>query len=270
MADLQTSISGSLASAGALWRRALPRAWAPLLALTALNFALSPAVHLPAILLPAIIVADVIALTLAYGALMRLALADRHLDHAEYQPGPAGLQWGGIETRVLGSIALLTLLALLIVIAGVFAVLLVTIVVAAVTGAAPKGAALAGPSLIAFWGVVAAAAAAAVWIFVRLSLAMPATVDRRQVQVFSTWSLTKRCAPPLFIALAIATLPTIILSVAARALQGVGPAGGAAIALWGLYAAVAGLVQTPLIAGISAWFYRRVGESIANPTSDNP
>lgn len=271
MDDLQTSIPRSLAFAGGLWRRALPRAWAPLLALAGLNFALSPAVHTAPILLPMIIAADVIALTLAYGALMRLALDDLHADDPEYRPGPAGLQWSGIETRVLGSVALLALLAALMTIAAVFAVVLATIVVAAVTGAAPKGGAtLAGPSLIAFWGVLAAAMAVVVWAFVRLSLAMPATVDRKQVQVFSNWPMTRGRALPLFIALAVVTLPTIILSVAARMVQGGGPVDGLAIALWALYALVAGFAQTPLLAGIAAWFYRRTAENVANPTADNP
>jgi len=260
MANLQTDLPAALSSAGALWRRALPRAWAPLLVLAGLNFVLSPALRTPPILLPIIIAADVVALSMAYGALMRLALADLHTDEAEYQPGPFGLQWTGIETRVLGAVALLAVLAALLTIATVFLVSLVTIVVAAVTGTAKAATTLAGPSFIAFWIVLAVCVLVTVWAFIRLSLAMAATVDRKQVQVFSTWTLTQGRVIPVGVALVVVTLPTLILSVSARFIQGGGPATGLAVALWALYALVAGFAQTPLIAGVGAWFYRQAAK----------
>jgi hypothetical protein len=273
MADLQTSITAALKSAGALWRLALPKVWAPLLALAMLNFTLSPALHTPPIWLPLIFVADILALSLAYGGLMRLALADRHSGEPEYQVGPAGLQWNGIETRVLGAVALLAALAALLTIATVFLVMLVTIAVAAGTGAAPKAGAtiLAGPSVIAGGIALAASAVLILGTFLRLSLAMPATVDRRQVQVFSTWGITQGRVVALFAALLAVTLPTIILGLAARWLQGAPGEATAPMAmiLWALYALIAGLAQTPLIAGVTAWFYRQAIEAPASASTHN-
>jgi hypothetical protein len=256
MAELQTSVPAALTFAGGLWRTALPKVWAPLLALAVCNFVLSPAVHPAPILLPLLVVVDVLALVLAYGALMRLALGDLHAGDPAYKPGPAGLQWMRIETRTLGSVLLLAVLGALLTIATVFFVMLVTIVVAAVTGAAPKagGSILAGPSVVALWVSLAAAIVLIVWTFIRLSLSMPATVDRQQVQVFSTWGLTRGRVLPLFLALLAATLPTLVLSVAVRALQG---QGALPVILWALYALVAGFAQTPLVAGVTAWFYRQ-------------
>jgi len=41
--------------------------------------------------------------TMALGAFYRAGLRNRHFRDPDYHPGPAGLQWGGLEWRVLGA-----------------------------------------------------------------------------------------------------------------------------------------------------------------------
>ena len=267
MTTTRISTGEALRAAARLWKPMLIGAWAPLLGLVVLALAISPAFGLaplwPLLLAPV----DLLVSVLAYGAMMRIALADRHAGDAVWRPGPAGLQWTGIETRLLGAFLLIALFFVLALLGAVFATLLTAVIVAAVTGQLPRagGAFLATPSGMAAAAVAAVTLAFALWAGVRLILSTAATVDRRQVQVFSTWRMTQGSALPLFLALLAIALPAVLLSAAGRLVGG--QIGG--VILWSGYALVVGLVQTPLTAGVAAWAYRQLSTPVENAAPHN-
>ncbi len=263
MADQTVTARAALSDAVAFVHRAAPLAWAPMALVAVLAFMPSPALHLAPVWLVAVALLNLPVSAVANGALMRIALEDRHAGEADFRLGPAGLQWGVIETKLLWSLLLLGLFFVLCIIGAVFLFGLVAIVVAAVSGAPPRTPAglFASPSGV-FGGLAFAIAVLLMfWAAARLILATPATADRRSVQVFSTWELTRGQVVKIAAAMIVIGLPALILNQAARLFADGGPA--LVTALWGLYALVVGLVQTPLVAGAAASFYRRLGDGAA-------
>lgn len=255
-----TSIE-SLRAALGLWRQGLARAWAPLLVYASIYaVGLAAPTSLPLGLL--LVVVELLVWAVVSGALMRLALADRHPGDPAFRLGPAGLQWTGIETRLLGARLLLVLLLFLILVAAVFSMMLVGVVVAATTGQAPKPAAgfLTTPAGVAIALVALTFTLVTVWITTRLALSSPATVDLGAVQAFSTLALTRRPgAWRLLVWMPVLTAGVFALGYALRWVTQVGGlAPGAAAAARVAYAVLAALVQTPLAAGVSAHAYRRL------------
>lgn len=251
---------GPALSAGlAFWRTALPRVWGALLLLTAIAVAgVVEAVQDAGwtwVLLTSVV--EMLATVLACGALFRLSLG-------RDAPGPVGLQWNKVEWRILGAMLLTFFLILLILLAIVFVIMLLLAVLYVGLGAgsvpSPKGlpSTPAGQALIAvgaFGGLVL------LWVLVRLSLAIPATVDRGAIQVFSTWSLSRgRTLALLLIAILLGMpiflrlgLPMLIPNAIASTLG----AGGAATALRIVGSVLGGLVQLPVLAGALTEVYRR-------------
>lgn len=259
-------ITDALRWAFDLWKRALPAVWAPLLAVALLTFLSSPVTDLSPALKILVVVLSVPALVVAYGALLRLALADQHPGEGDYRLGPAGLQWNVIETRLLGSILLLSLFFLLAAVGAAFVVMLTTLVVTVVTGASakPAEALLASPAGVAGGLVLLVAVALILWSGARLTLSSPATVDRRQVLVFSTWKSTEGQVASLLACFAVVLLPGLALSMIANHLQqaaiGAAPGSSLTTPVFAAYALVVGFVQMPFGVGISAYFYRRLQE----------
>lgn len=258
MTSTRIATGDALRAAAALWRPLVAGAWAPLLGLSALAFVLSPALGLAPVWALVLAPANLLVSVLGYGAMMRLALA-RGVDGAGAdRPGPAGLQWTAIETSLLGAFLLLALFVALCAIGAVFALMLIAIVVAAVTGPVASAPSLAGfvstPSGFAASAVFAVTFGFLIWACVRLILSTPASADRRQVQVFSTWGLTRGNVLPLFLALLVIAVPAIVLGAAARLAAGQ----AVALAVWVAYALAVGLLQTPLTAAVTAFAYRRL------------
>ena len=218
---------------------------------------------------------SLIAQMVAYGALFRLAFADERTGEPAFQTGPGGLQWGGMETRLLGATLLLFLLAFLAVILFTF-VFLIAFMVAA--GGAPEGLegadtpqelveALGARGVLVLLVTSLAAAALAIWASVRLALVLPATASTGKVQVFETWPLTKGQFWRIFAAMLIASAPPIVGAIFSGGAEGVlavegdregvqvlPPAAAAVMAVAG--GLVAGVLQAPLSAGLTAYLYR--------------
>jgi len=228
-----------------------------------LALALSPAFGLARFWPLALSPIDLLVSVLAYGAMMRIALADIHPGEAAYAPGPGGLQWTRIETRLLAALLLIGLFVGLAALGAVFLTLLTAIIVAAVSGLAARssGGFLDSPSGIAASAVFLVAMCVLLWACVRLVLSTAATVDRQQVQVFSTWKLTRGAAPPLFVALFIIAAPAVVLNAVGRLAAGslAGPG------VWVAYGLVVGFVQTPLTAGVCAYAYLKLTGTV-HPT----
>ena len=220
----------------------------------------------------------------AYGALFRLAFADERIGEPAFLPGPGGLQWGGMENRLLGATLLLMLLAFVAIILLIF---VFVIALMAVAGGAAAGLEDAdtpqeimealGPRGMLTLGLLAIAAGAlGIWISVRLALVLPATAATGRVQVFETWRLTKGQFWRILAAMLIASAPSIVWALFNGAVEGalgeegpregvhVLPAGAAAVmaVLGGL---VTGVLQTPLTVGLGAFLYRGLREPVRTP-----
>ncbi|HEX8570917.1 MAG TPA: hypothetical protein VF699_13495, partial [Caulobacteraceae bacterium] len=209
----------------------------------------------------------------AYGALFRLAFADLRPEEAA-RTGPGGLQWGGMETRLLLAMLLVFLLAFVAMILFVFVFVIAIMVAAGGAAAGLEGAdspqevaeALGPRGLITLGVVFLAAAVLAIWVSVRLVLVLPATAGSGKVQVFETWRLTKGQFWRIFAAMIIASAPAILWSMFSGAVDGamgeegaregtrvLPPAAAAVMAVLG--GLVTGVLQAPLTAGLGAFLY---------------
>jgi hypothetical protein len=138
---------------------------------------------------------------------MFLAVLNCAIYRAVLRPQDNGFGYfrlGADEARMIVVGAVLFLVSL----AAVFAVSLVTGIAAATIGmsAGPVG---------AFVGAVVGAASvvAALWVFVRLSLAAPMTFDQRRVVVFGSWPFTRGAFWPLTGAYIVAFLLGLMICV---------------------------------------------------------
>ena len=196
-----------------------------------------------------------LAILIAWGALVRIGITSSLAEARAMGLGPAGLQLGGGEGRILAA-ALLN---------GVFLAILLTVVgltLLGVAGAsdlnseaiAARDWSQAGPPLqLALVGGVALIAIAIPLLFaVRLSLFAQASLGRRRVISLNTLGIAEGSFWPLLALLLIAGLPKIILM--ALSAQGV-LAGASAQAAW---AAVLALVQAPFAAGALGSAYRQL------------
>jgi len=261
MTTTPTSPGGALHAAVGIWRQALARAWAPLLIYAAV-YAVGLVVRLPTVAILLLIPTELLVWTVVSGALMRIALGELHPDDPAFRLGPVGLQWTGIETRLLGARLLLILLLFLALTAAVFCMLLAGVVVAAMTGQPPTLATafFLTPSGMAISLVGLAFAVLTGWVATRLALSNPATADRGQVQAFSTWSLTAgRRAWRVLFWMPLLIFGGFVLGFLIRWLDRTNSVPSALMpVVWIAYALLLGFVQTPLAAGVSAYAYRRL------------
>jgi hypothetical protein len=214
----------------------------------------------------------VVCAVLAYTALLRLAFIDEHPGDPEFVPGPHGFQFGRPELRLLGVGALLTFMVVLGAAMLVFLIMLVLITagVGAVTAATtpesvmealgPGGRAILGLLVLGFLALM-------MLVSVRLSLAGPATVARKKIAVFETWSLTRGQFWRILAATILVSLPAIAAGVVLGLVlmvfgQPGGPGGAPQMALPGALLAgaipgvVTGFIVLPLSVGLSAFLYR--------------
>lgn len=134
-----------------------------------------------------------------YGALYRASLDQ------ENENGPAGLQWVTGEFRILGAMLLLGLAALpvLLILGGAIGIL-----AASVRGPAANSAALLSFMPLLMLILVPLF----IWISIRLSPFLAATIDQRKIVVFGVWSLTAGNFWPIFGALLVVGLASFGVS----------------------------------------------------------
>ncbi len=188
---------------------------------------------------------------IAQGALFRRAF-DR-------QGGFKGLRWGRDEWRLLA--AQLMILGLLFLISAILMVIVGAVALGVARTAAPEF----DPGTIAGWrGAFASAGPAGlvlvvaplgslailIWLFLRLSLSAPATVEQSGVRVLSAFPLTRGHVPTLLVVGLAVVLPVLAVS-AALSLAPQGPVTAAVLALCTYFYAM------PAWTGALAHFYRR-------------
>jgi len=269
--DVRTVVTESFAFIRAAWSGA-PGALAAAMIVDAGAQAFGGAIAVWAVL-PQILVA-----ALGTGALYRIALgADRPRD-GRLHLGPAGLQWGGVEWRVLGAnllvgliLAPAVLLLFLIWAAGLgYLTVSHQIDVGALTalrGGDPAAmrALMSGPAGPLTAAILLPGAAALIWLAARLALVPIAAADVQRFDVGQAWTLTREAAWPLIVV----ALIVILLQIAAGLFGGLvggflaALAGGAKVD-WPAATALAGAIGTaaavaiglPITAGAAAFVYR--------------
>jgi hypothetical protein len=273
MAEGQVSVGASLAYGWRLWAANWRSIWG-VLALTSLTMTVYMAgIYAPnQDLLIAGGVAQLITQPMLYGAVFRIAFADRHGGDPAFAGGHAGLQWRPMEWRILGTSLLLTLLFVLFVLLAFVLVGSVALGVIVSHGgrtppltpqAAMNALGADGKTVMTF--VLAAALFVLVFLYVRLSLAFAATADRGKISVLETWPLTKGQFWRILIALLVVQLPltlvqSLITTAAADGTTIGSVPGGMAPTPALVSALVTGVVYggliAPITAGILAYYYR--------------
>jgi hypothetical protein len=207
-----------------------------------------------------------------YGSIMRLAFGAEHPRDADFQLGALGMQWRRMEARLLMANLLLTLLLFLVLVicAGLAAVVLLGVFAAKASGHLPAAGAMTqayvdktlGPD--AFPITMAFIVAVLIFVMMRLALYIPATAESQKVQVIKTWRLTRGRFWQIFGATLVLWLPSLVITIfgngAALAANG-GPAPLAPGETF-FYSLIcgcwAGAAAMPLMAGVQAYFYRNV------------
>jgi hypothetical protein len=246
-----------------LWRQAITRAPA-VLALYAVIYLTALIGHPSPIFACALVLAELLVSAMAQGALTRLGLGLGDETTSAPGLGLVGLQWTAVETRMLLSRLLLALVLLLLLVGAVFCMALAGGVMMAVSRQSPAPSGFfqtpAGMSVVV---VALVFAAATIWIMTRLALSGPATVDREQVQVFTTWTMTSGGRPwrLLFWCPAL-NIVVFALGFSLRTAERTGGLqGGAAIAAALAYVLFIAFVETPIATGVSVYAYRRLGSA---------
>jgi hypothetical protein len=218
-------------------------------------------------------IAYLLAICMGYAALMRLAFADENPGEPEFTPGRGGIQWGMPEWRLLGVGALLFSALAIAVSILIFAVILLSIVLGLSSKVEPNAtpqqiADAVGPGgSAALLLVFAVFLGGMLYAAARLTLASAATVARRKVQVFSTWSLTKGQVLRVIAASLLSSLPSIAAGLLLAILVGlIGKPAGAnaapqvamplALIVAAVPAAILAFVQLPVSVGLTAYLYR--------------
>jgi len=196
----------------------------------------------------------------AQGALYRLALG-REL------PGPAGLQWGPVEWRLLAAAVLIAaFLFVLSLLVFVVVLCLAYAVASAGKGFVASDVATWAPAVDGRGGAVASGVAVIgalglAWAAARVSLAGAASVAKEQVQVLSTWPLTRGVGWRIVLARALIAAPPTAIVVALTPVFTFAGAHRGAGATWALDLvaglAIAGL-WLPLSVGLMAYLYGRL------------
>lgn len=223
--------------------------------------------------------------TAAYLALLVLLCGMLYpaVDRAVLRPGEGGWGWfrlGLDEARQVAVFACWVLVLLAAYLAGMVAVQIVALVFGLLLGqpGALFGAAIGFLIDLAF----------VVWIGVRLSLAPPATFERRRFILFDSWGMTRGRVWPLLgaylISWALSFLVTLLVSFIGGAIASLlpgAPALGAAQPMPGvtfasilepqsivelLFSALAGGLITPLMLAPPAWAYRAIAAVGAEKT----
>ncbi|QUD88487.1 hypothetical protein [Phenylobacterium montanum] len=192
--------------------------------------------------------------TATYGALYRAGLGQAD------ENGPGGLQWKAAEWRILGAVVLLVAMVAL-PISALFVAIFGSMA-ASVKSSPAAAIAMAGWLGLLFLIL----APLVIWVSVRISPYLAATVDQKRIVVFGAWDLTRGAFWPIFGAL-------IVVGIASALVVGFGQIVGLTIrategaiadptpnqmVLPALVQAAAAILILPAKVGLMAYVYRAV------------
>jgi hypothetical protein len=274
------SVGAGMRASFTFLRVAWTRAWGILLALVALSAVVRAVSRSRPDLVGLTLLADVVIFVLATaatGACYRIGLGPDHSGDPEFQVGPAGFTWGGLEWRIMGANIIVGVIFGVLALFALFVWAIAFGVSAVSQGVDVKGlqaAAGSAAQVQAFLhimespvGVVSALVAipclvglALLWG--KLALFTIAAADTRSFNFGAAWFLTRGALA----ALILTTIAIIVAEVLAGAVGGLfgaslsvalrqGPQGG------GFWGAVVGgtlstAINTPLFAGLQTFVYR--------------
>lgn len=260
MAQARFSIREAVAEGFAFWRTHWLKAIGSLTLLATVVLVTSFQSGTPAGAVVSILLVSIAQLP-AMGAFYRIALEGEGGDPASGN-GPLGLQWKGLETRLLGVFGLTFLLSVII-------VMVVLFVAAAITAGLVAGdpdavgspeALMAGLgqggrmalnliALAVLFGLVVLAA--------RLSMATPATVAQRRIRFLSSLTMTRGMAVPIFATLFVINAPILLIQFLGSSLLGrQDPV--MAIAVNAVVAAIGVYFYIPILVGAMSHIYRKL------------
>jgi hypothetical protein len=211
--------------------------------------------------------------TAATGALYRLQLAGDHPGDEQFAAHPAGLQWGGLEWRVLGANVMVGLAIVVL----VFVAFIIWAIILGVTVGSSPGDVQAleggsegeklealrhimlGPAGILTVVLIGPMIIALIYLIIRLSMFALLAADARSFDLVRSWTLGRGA----MLALCLGSLVIFLIELIIGAVSG-GSAGFAAGIigqqgrLWGAVAGqvVGSAINTPLFAGLVLYVYR--------------
>ncbi|WP_022696630.1 hypothetical protein [Euryhalocaulis caribicus] len=246
------------------WLRAVPAALIAGLAGAVLAY---PSMAAPGSITPGLaflsLVAGLAGFVVYQAALYRLALRPE-------DAGQFGVSFGSDELRLAGVIAALGLFVILVAIVAIFPLMLVVMSVAASDvgleaiesasiGADTNFISLLGPAAgtIYIIGMIAIVALV-VWVNVRLSLAMAATIAERRFVLLAAWGWTKGSALRIFAALVLALLPLFLPLVLVQSLLApqIAAAGTGAVIVSFVIQFISSATMGVVGAGLYAYLYK--------------
>jgi hypothetical protein len=207
-----------------------------------------------------------------YGSVFRLAFGPEHPGDERFNLAHHGLQWRGIELKMLGSGALillfsiaLTVLMALVLLSGLGALLYAHGVPFSQALKADDAFQAAGPEGLQLHVIgTSIMQLVLMFVWIRLSLAYAATADSGRVQVFRTWKLTRGNFWRLLATTLVLELPSALIMVVGAG-SGLALDGKSAPLAPGetfIYSLIcggwAGAAAMPLAAGVQAYFYRNL------------
>ncbi|MDP1633018.1 MAG: hypothetical protein Q8L66_16510 [Caulobacter sp.] len=260
MVQARFSVRSAVTAGFDFWRRDGLKAVGPL-AIAAVVGLASTAAATGEMRIAALVI-NLLAVNVAQAALFRLALHPAGAESPD-RNGPFGLQWRGLETRLLGltlvliilfvGLALLATLALALVMAPILGQ-------AAVNATTPEAllAALPPAARLAFNLSLAVFLVAMILLAIRLTLATPDVAVENRIRLRPAFRMTKGAVGPLFLAQLLIYLPIIALQGLAWAFVQV--TGSPELEPWAQ--AIAGAVGTffyiPISVGMTAYIYLRL------------
>ena len=208
---------------------------------------------------------NVLAMIAAQGALFRIALAPIGVEGPD-RNGPYGLQWRGLETRLLGQTLLLVLLLFGIAIVATFllAVLLLGFVGGdvAANAASPDAlmASLSPTARFVFNLGLTLCLLGLLVMVLRLTMAAPATAAENRVRMLSTAGMTRGSVLRLLVAVVVVNLPVFVLQGLAMGFARLTHSPATDHWAEGVATAMSTFFYIPISVGMTAYVYKRLRE----------
>jgi hypothetical protein len=211
--------------------------------------------------------------TAVTGALYRLQLAGDHAGDDQFAAHPAGLQWGGLEWRVLGANLMVGLaIGVLVVIAFIIWAIILGVTVGSNPGdmqALQDGSQteklqvfwrlMLGPAGVLTLVIIGPMTVALIYLIIRLSLFALLAADARSFDVGRAWTLARGAMLALFLGSLVIFLVEVVIGAVFGGLAGfaagiIGQQGR----IWGGFAGqvVGAATSAPLFAGLVLYVYR--------------
>lgn len=204
-----------------------------------------------------------IALLMAQGALFRIALAPVGAESAD-RNGPLGIQWRGLESRLLGMTLLLVVLLLIIAVVATFVLAVVLLgfvgsdVAANATSPEALMASISPTARFVFNFGLTLCLLGILVLVLRLTMAAPATAAEGGIRLLNTLGLTKGSVIRILAAVLVVNLPIFALQGLALGFRQITHSPETDHWAEGVAAAMSTFFYIPISVGMTSYIYRRL------------